>query len=80
MAGHGWEDWFEREEFIGQISDIRVQNLQVERELVQKRTFTRWINLHLEKVCAEHHDVITMDINGDSHSELCMWLCEAASV
>ncbi|XP_008294507.1 calmin [Stegastes partitus] len=49
MAGHGWEDWFEREEFIGQISDIRVQNLQVEREMVQKRTFTRWINLHLEK-------------------------------
>ncbi|XP_034713552.1 interaptin [Etheostoma cragini] len=49
MAGHEWEDWFEREEFIGQISDIRVQNLQVERELVQKRTFTRWINLHLEK-------------------------------
>ena len=28
MAGHEWEDWFEREEFIGQISDIRVQNLQ----------------------------------------------------
>ncbi|XP_037551061.1 calmin [Nematolebias whitei] len=49
MAGHGWEDWFEREEFIGQISDIRVQNLQVEREGVQKRTFTRWMNLHLEK-------------------------------
>uniref|UniRef100_UPI003AAA8216 uncharacterized protein clmna n=1 Tax=Centroberyx gerrardi TaxID=166262 RepID=UPI003AAA8216 len=49
MAGHEWEDWFEREEFIGQISDIRVQNLQVERELVQKRTFTRWMNLHLEK-------------------------------
>lgn len=49
MAGHGWEDWFEREEFIGQISDIRVQNLQVEREVVQKRTFTRWMNLHLEK-------------------------------
>ncbi|XP_055361402.1 calmin isoform X2 [Betta splendens] len=49
MAGHEWEDWFEREELIGQISDIRVQNLQVERELVQKRTFTRWINLHLEK-------------------------------
>eukprot|EP00066_Takifugu_rubripes_P027637 XP_011616903.1 PREDICTED: calmin isoform X1 [Takifugu rubripes] len=51
MAGRGWEDWFEREEFIGQISDMRVQNLQVEREVVQKRTFTRWINLHLEK-CA----------------------------
>ncbi|KAM4724349.1 uncharacterized protein clmna isoform 2-T2 [Anableps anableps] len=49
MAGHRWEDWFEREEFIGQISDIRVQNLQVEREVVQKRTFTRWMNLHLEK-------------------------------
>lgn len=49
MAGHEWEDWFEREEFIGQISDIRVQNLQVEREMVQKRTFTRWMNLHLEK-------------------------------
>ncbi|KAM6912176.1 uncharacterized protein clmna [Xenentodon cancila] len=49
MAGRGGEDWFEREEFIGQISDIRVQNLQVEREAVQKRTFTRWINLHLEK-------------------------------
>ncbi|XP_028250508.1 uncharacterized protein clmna [Parambassis ranga] len=49
MAGHEWEDWFEREEFIGQISDIRVQNLQVERELVQKRTFTRWMNIHLEK-------------------------------
>lgn len=49
MAGHEWEDWFEREEFIGQISDIRVQNLQVEREVVQKRTFTRWMNLHLEK-------------------------------
>ncbi|TWW71530.1 hypothetical protein D4764_16G0000270, partial [Takifugu flavidus] len=29
MAGRGWEDWFEREEFIGQISDMRVQNLQV---------------------------------------------------
>ncbi|KAJ4938963.1 hypothetical protein JOQ06_028426, partial [Pogonophryne albipinna] len=25
MAGH---EWFEREELIGQISDIRVQNLQ----------------------------------------------------
>ncbi|XP_066550377.1 calmin [Amia ocellicauda] len=49
MAGHEWDDWFEREELIGQISDIRVQNLQVEREVVQKRTFTRWINLHLEK-------------------------------
>ncbi|KAM4541121.1 uncharacterized protein clmna [Fundulus diaphanus] len=49
MAGQHWEDWFEREEFIGQISDIRVQNLQVEREVVQKRTFTRWMNLHLEK-------------------------------
>ncbi|KAM6202686.1 calmin [Rhynchocyon petersi] len=48
MAAHEW-DWFQREGFIGQISDIRVQNLQVERENVQKRTFTRWINLHLEK-------------------------------
>ncbi|XP_063803687.1 calmin isoform X2 [Pseudophryne corroboree] len=48
MAGHEW-DWFQLEELIGQISDIRVQNLQVERENVQKRTFTRWINLHLEK-------------------------------
>ncbi|XP_072819761.1 calmin isoform X2 [Vicugna pacos] len=48
MAAHEW-DWFQREELIGQISDIRVQNLQVERETVQKRTFTRWINLHLEK-------------------------------
>ncbi|XP_069593601.1 calmin isoform X1 [Ranitomeya imitator] len=48
MAGHEW-DWFQREELIGQISDIRVQNLQVERENVQKRTFTRWMNLHLEK-------------------------------
>ncbi|MCJ8737180.1 hypothetical protein PDJAM_G00021210 [Pangasius djambal] len=49
MAGQEWTDWFEREELIGQISDIRVQNLQVEREVVQKRTFTRWMNLHLEK-------------------------------
>ncbi|XP_051941632.1 uncharacterized protein clmna isoform X2 [Hippocampus zosterae] len=49
MAGHQWDDWFEREEFIGHISDMRVQNLQVEREVVQKRTFTRWMNLHLEK-------------------------------
>uniref|UniRef100_A0A8C6QIU1 Calponin-homology (CH) domain-containing protein n=1 Tax=Nannospalax galili TaxID=1026970 RepID=A0A8C6QIU1_NANGA len=48
MATLEW-DWFQREELIGQISDIRVQNLQVERENVQKRTFTRWINLHLEK-------------------------------
>ncbi|XP_074183079.1 calmin isoform X2 [Rhinolophus sinicus] len=60
MAALEW-DWFQREELIGQISDIRVQNLQgnapqpprkgtpVERENVQKRTFTRWINLHLEK-------------------------------
>ncbi|XP_054423043.1 calmin isoform X2 [Pteronotus mesoamericanus] len=48
MAAQEW-DWFQREELIGQISDIRVQNLQVERENVQKRTFTRWINLHLEK-------------------------------
>lgn len=30
MAGQ-WEDWFEREEFIGQISDMRVQNLQGRR-------------------------------------------------
>ncbi|XP_076027620.1 uncharacterized protein clmna [Genypterus blacodes] len=49
MAGRQDGGWFEREEFIGQISDIRVQNLQVEREVVQKRTFTRWMNLHLEK-------------------------------
>nr|XP_057913323.1 calmin-like isoform X2 [Doryrhamphus excisus] len=49
MARHRWKDWFEREELIGQISDMRVQNLQVEREVVQKRTFTRWINLHLQK-------------------------------
>ncbi|XP_054571715.1 calmin isoform X2 [Eptesicus fuscus] len=48
MAAQEW-DWFQREGLIGQISDIRVQNLQVEREDVQKRTFTRWINLHLEK-------------------------------
>uniref|UniRef100_A0A5G2R1F0 Calmin n=1 Tax=Sus scrofa TaxID=9823 RepID=A0A5G2R1F0_PIG len=48
MAAPEW-DWFQREELIGQISDIRVQNLQVERENVQKRTFTRWVNLHLEK-------------------------------
>ncbi|XP_069714859.1 calmin [Phaenicophaeus curvirostris] len=48
MAGPEW-DWFQREELIGHISDIRVQNLQVERENVQKRTFTRWINLHLGK-------------------------------
>ncbi|XP_054989457.1 calmin [Sorex araneus] len=48
MAAPEW-DWFQREELIGHISDIRVQNLQVERENVQKRTFTRWINLHLEK-------------------------------
>lgn len=26
----------------------------VEREVVQKRTFTRWINLHLEKVGMTH--------------------------
>lgn len=31
MAGHEWQDWFEREEFIAQISDIRVQNLQGRR-------------------------------------------------
>ncbi|XP_023663513.2 uncharacterized protein clmna [Paramormyrops kingsleyae] len=49
MAGHEWDDWFEREELIGQISDIRVQNLQAEREGIQKRTFTKWMNLHLEK-------------------------------
>ncbi|KAJ7345146.1 hypothetical protein JRQ81_001096 [Phrynocephalus forsythii] len=48
MAGSEW-DWFQREELIGQITDLRVQNLQVERENVQKRTFTRWMNLHLEK-------------------------------
>ncbi|XP_063998359.1 calmin isoform X2 [Pogoniulus pusillus] len=48
MAGQEW-DWFQREELIGHISDIRVQNLQVERENVQKKTFTRWINLHLGK-------------------------------
>ncbi|XP_058511358.1 calmin [Ochotona princeps] len=48
MAAQEW-DWFQREELIGHISDIRVQNLQVERENVQKRTFTRWMNLHLEK-------------------------------
>lgn len=26
--------------------------VSVEREVVQKRTFTRWMNLHLEKVCS----------------------------
>uniref|UniRef100_A0A7N6FA52 Calmin n=1 Tax=Anabas testudineus TaxID=64144 RepID=A0A7N6FA52_ANATE len=67
MAGHEWEDWFEREELIGQISDIRVQNLQVEREVVQKRTFTRWMNLHLEKCNPpiEVHDLFR-DIQGSS--------------
>lgn len=49
MAAQEW-DWFQREELIGQISDIRVQNLQVERENIQKRTFTRWMNLYLEKL------------------------------
>ncbi|XP_067894636.1 calmin-like [Heterodontus francisci] len=48
MAGHEW-DWFQREELIGHISDIRVQNLQVERVSTQKRTFTRWINFHLDR-------------------------------
>uniref|UniRef100_UPI00398E6105 calmin-like isoform X1 n=2 Tax=Pristiophorus japonicus TaxID=55135 RepID=UPI00398E6105 len=48
MAGHEW-DWFQREELIGHISDIRVQNLQVERVRTQKRTFTRWINFHLDR-------------------------------
>ncbi|CAF98176.1 unnamed protein product [Tetraodon nigroviridis] len=28
MAGRGWADWFEREEFIGQISDMGVERLQ----------------------------------------------------
>ncbi|XP_041070194.1 calmin-like isoform X1 [Carcharodon carcharias] len=48
MAGLEW-DWFQREELIGHISDIRVQNLQVERVSTQKRTFTRWINFHLDR-------------------------------
>ncbi|XP_072128661.1 uncharacterized protein [Mobula birostris] len=48
MAATDW-DWFQREELIGQISDLRVQNLQVERVRTQKRTFTRWINFHLER-------------------------------
>ncbi|KAJ3612771.1 hypothetical protein NHX12_019029 [Muraenolepis orangiensis] len=30
MAGPELEDWFDREEFIGQISDLRVQNLQAQ--------------------------------------------------
>ncbi|XP_078090628.1 uncharacterized protein clmna [Mustelus asterias] len=48
MAALEW-DWFQREELIGHISDIRVQNLQVERVSTQKRTFTRWINFHLDR-------------------------------
>ncbi|XP_038678284.1 calmin-like isoform X2 [Scyliorhinus canicula] len=48
MARFEW-DWFQREELIGHISDIRVQNLQVERVSTQKRTFTRWINFHLDR-------------------------------
>ncbi|XP_078263088.1 uncharacterized protein LOC144597496 isoform X2 [Rhinoraja longicauda] len=47
MAGP--QDWFQREERIGHISDIRVHNLQVERVRTQKRTFTRWINFHLNR-------------------------------
>ncbi|XP_055496217.1 calmin-like [Leucoraja erinacea] len=47
MAGAA--DWFQREERIGHISDIRVHNLQIERVRTQKRTFTRWINFHLDR-------------------------------
>ncbi|ROJ78730.1 Calmin [Anabarilius grahami] len=54
MAGHEWGDWFEREELIGQISDIRVQNLQVEKETKvteqQNTGFWRKIVQTLDKV------------------------------
>uniref|UniRef100_A0A8D2KSH0 Calmin n=1 Tax=Varanus komodoensis TaxID=61221 RepID=A0A8D2KSH0_VARKO len=76
MAGSEW-DWFQREELIGQISDIRVQNLQVERENVQKRTFTRWINLHLEK-CTPPLEV--KDLLGDiKDGKILMALLEVLS-
>lgn len=45
MAGHEWEDWFEREEFIGQISDMRVQNLQGRKEGAPPPPRTRTILL-----------------------------------
>ncbi|KAJ8792216.1 hypothetical protein J1605_020067 [Eschrichtius robustus] len=35
MAAHEW-DWFQREELIGQISDIRVQNLQAAAASLEK--------------------------------------------
>ncbi|RMB98775.1 hypothetical protein DUI87_24994 [Hirundo rustica rustica] len=39
MAGQEW-DWFQREELIGHISDIRVQNLQGPKELggIERKT------------------------------------------
>uniref|UniRef100_A0A3Q4N831 Calponin-homology (CH) domain-containing protein n=1 Tax=Neolamprologus brichardi TaxID=32507 RepID=A0A3Q4N831_NEOBR len=39
-----WKHWYLRKGLQSLFSEA-----QIERELVQKRTFTRWINLHLEK-------------------------------
>ncbi|XP_011847197.1 PREDICTED: calmin [Mandrillus leucophaeus] len=46
IAGGGDVDFTFKDEFPD--SEVK-QELEVERENVQKRTFTRWINLHLEK-------------------------------
>lgn len=67
MAGHEWEDWFEREEFIGQISDMRVQNLQGRKEGAPPPPWTRTILLQWGSKNPEPLQL--------THTPLPPWLC-----
>lgn len=56
--------------------------LAVEREVVQKRTFTRWMNLHLEKVCSYLHETAAAENtknSGNSNYGLCTHSLQSCS-